>query len=166
MGLFGSLATLRAQAPRTDGFTTAFAYVEEMLRDGSPANARLRGIAAGDAQKTELGSGVFVVEQAYETKVRADGFFESHRKYIDVQVVLDGEELMEVADSTRMNVRQPYNPDRDLVVYEDSTEASLLRMYPGQGAIFFPDDVHMPSLRIRSVPVFVRKAVVKIPVSG
>jgi biofilm protein TabA len=166
MGLFGSLATLRAQAPRSDGFTTAFAYVDELLRDGSAVQARVRGLANGESQKVELGGGAFVVEQVYDTKARADGFFESHRNYIDVQVVLEGEEAMEVCDAARMTVRQPYNAERDLIVYEDSADASLLRVFPGHAAIFFPADVHMPSLRVRAEPVLVRKAVVKVPVKA
>lgn len=164
MALYGSLATVRTQAPRNGAFAAAFAYVDELLRSDSAAQGRLRALAVGDSQKTDLAGGAFVVEQAFETRLRADGFFESHRKYIDVQVVLDGEELMEVADVSRMTVRQPYNAERDLIVYEDSTDASLLRVYPGQLAIFFPADVHMPTLRIRTEPVVVRKAVVKIPV--
>lgn len=164
MGLFGSLATLRAQAPANAAFAAAFAYLDDLQREGSPVRSRVRALAAGESQKIDLGDGLFVIEQAYDTKVRADGFFESHRKYIDVQVVLEGEELMEVADASRMTVRQPYHAERDLIVYEDSSEASLLRLSAGQGAIFFPADVHMPSLRIRSEPVLVRKAVVKVPV--
>lgn len=165
MGLFGSLATLRAQAPRNNGFDTAFAYVEELLREGSPANTRLKGVPAGESQKVELGGGVFVSEQAYESRLRADSFFESHRKYIDVQVVIEGEETMEVADITRMTVKKAYNSERDLIVYEDNTESSSLRVYPGLAAIFFPADVHMPGLRNRADAVLVRKAVVKIPVA-
>jgi biofilm protein TabA len=164
MALYGSVVTVRAQAPQTAGFAAAFAYVEELLREGSPADVRIRAIAAGDSGRVELGDGVFAIEQAYETKLRADGFFESHRKYIDVQTVVVGEELMEVADVSRMRVRQPYNAERDLVIYDDNTEASLLRVYPGQAAVFFPSDVHMPTLRIRSAPVLIRKSVVKIPV--
>jgi biofilm protein TabA len=164
MALYGSLATLRAQAPKTSGFATAFAYVEELLRSGSPIQERVRKLTDGDVEKIDLGGGVFVLEQAYETKLRADGFFESHRKCIDVQAVLDGEEMMEVGDIARMKVRQPYNPDRDLIIYEDSSDVSQLRVFPGQAAIFFPEDVHMPTLRIRSDPVRVKKCVVKVPV--
>jgi biofilm protein TabA len=165
MALFGSLATIRAQAPSTPGFTTAFAYVEELLKPGSAVQKRARAVPSGDAEKVDLGGGVFVMEQAYETKIRADAFFESHRKFIDVQVITEGEELMEVADIARMNARQPYNADRDLIVYEDSTDSSLLRVFPGQIAIFFPTDVHMPTLRIRTDGVQVHKSVVKVPVS-
>lgn len=164
MALFGSLATLRAQAPRLEGFAVAFAYVEELLRAGSPVQARVRAIGEGDTEKVDLGGGVFVLEQAYETKLRADAFFESHRKYIDVQAMFEGEELMEVADIARMTARQPYNPERDLIVYEDRGDASHLRVIGGEAAIFFPVDVHMPSLRVRSDPVLIRKCVVKVPV--
>jgi biofilm protein TabA len=165
MALYGSLAAVRAQAPRGDGFAAAFAYVDELLREGSPVQRRVRAVADGDTNKTDLGGGMFVIEQAYETRLRADGFFESHRKYIDVQTVLEGEELMEVADAARMTVRQPYNAERDLLIYEDSSDASLLRVYAGQIAVFFPSDVHMPTLRIRNTALMVRKAVVKVPVT-
>lgn len=164
MALHGSFETVRAQALRTPGFAIAFAYVEELLRPGSSVQQRIRAIPAGEAKKIDLGSGVYAVEQVYETKARADGFFESHRKYIDVQTVMEGEELIEVADLTKMKVREPFNPDRDLVLFEDNPDASLLRIFAGQVAVFYPVDVHMPTLRLRSGPTLVRKSVVKVPV--
>ncbi len=164
MALYGSFAALRVQAPRTPGFATAFAHLEEMMRAGSPVQDAMRRLAHGDVEKIDLGGGAFALAQAYETKLRADGFFESHRKYIDVQAMLHGEELMEVGDVARMKVRQPYNPNRDLIIYEDSQEVSQLCVYPGQAAILFPDDAHMPTLRIRADPVGVLSWVVEVPV--
>ena len=165
MALYGSLETVRAQTPRSDGFAKAFDYVQELMRAGSPVQQRVKAMSAGDSEKVQLGDGVFVIEQVYETKLRADGFFESHRKFIDVQTVFEGEELMEVGDIGRMQVRQPYNADRDLIVYEDSGDASHLRVFAGQIAVFYPADVHMPTMRIRKDPVLVRKCVVKVPVA-
>ena len=165
MALFGSLSTVRDQAPKTPGFATAFAYVQDLLRPGSVSHSRLRGLGSGKSQKTDLGDGVFAVEQVYETKPRNDGFFESHRKYIDVQVMVEGEELMEVIDASRITVREPYVAERDLITYLDGPDASLLRSVAGQVAVFFPVDVHMPSLQLRSAPVLVRKSVVKVPVA-
>ena len=55
MALFGTFDTVRAQAQNTPGFAAAFAYVAEILREGSAARTRLRGIAAGSAQKIDLG---------------------------------------------------------------------------------------------------------------
>jgi len=166
MALFGSLATVRAQAPQTPGFLAAFAYVEDLLRAGSPAHLRLQGIARGDSHKIELSDGAFAIEQVYDTKSRSEGFFESHRKYIDVQVIVEGDEVMEVIDAARITVREPYNPERDFIAYMDVTDASHLRVKAGQAAIFFPVDVHMPTLRANAAPVLVRKTVVKVPVQA
>ena len=165
MALFGSIAALRAQAPHTRGFGIAFTYVDEMMRPGSGLMSRIRGIGPGDTQKIELGSGVFAIEQVYETRARSDGFFESHRKYIDVQVIVEGEELMEVVDVGAIAVNQPYREERDLITYQVATNASQLRLFAGQAAIFFPVDVHMPTLRIGASAVLVRKTVVKVPVA-
>jgi biofilm protein TabA len=166
MAVFGSLAAVQQQAPPAAGFSTALAYVTDLLREGSAEQTRLRGVPVGDSCKVDLGGGIFVMEQAYETKLRADAFFESHRKYIDVQVVLDGSEVMEVAEQSHMQVREPYQAARDLIVYQDTREASLLRMKPGEVVLFFPSDVHMPGVRDGANPIVVRKAVVKIPVEA
>ena len=164
MALYGSFATVRAQALQTPGFATAFAYVDEVLRADSAARARLRAMPLKMAEKIDLGGGVFVMEQVYETKTRSDGFFESHRKYIDVQVIIAGEERMEVIDAARIAVREPYSADRDVILYHDAADASELRLRAGEAAIFFPVDVHMPSLRLHAPAVLVRKTVVKVPV--
>lgn len=164
MALYGSFNTVRVQAPQTPGFARAFAYVADLLKAGSASAQRLDALEAGESHKTDLGEGVFAIEQVYETKLRAAGFFESHQKYIDVQVVVEGDEAMELADLSRMTMLEPYLPERDLVVYSDEPFASVLRVRAGDVAVFYPNDVHMPSLQMSSTPMLVRKAVVKIPV--
>lgn len=165
MALYGTVNEVRAQVVARKGFDTAFAYADELLRAGSLVQERVRAIEVGQRQRTELGGGVFVSEECYWAKARADGFFESHRKFIDIQIVIEGEELMEVADIGRMKTRDPYNPERDLVVYEDSSDAAQFKVFPGQATVFFPTDVHMPTLRVRELGGVVRKCVIKIPVT-
>ena len=165
MALFGSLATLRSQASPADTFASTFAYLDDLFREGSNAAVRLRGVALGETQRIELGRGVFALEQAYRSKPRSEGFYESHRKYIDVQVIFEGEEWMEVVDLDRPSVKHRYDPQRDLVVYED-VSGSLLRLQPGQAAIFYPSDVHMPGLFGTSTPQVIRKTVIKVPADG
>lgn len=165
MALFGTLATLRAQAPATAAFTAAFDYADELLRPGSPSAAALGAMAPGDVRRRELPAGAFVMEQVYDARPRSEGFFESHRKYIDLQVIVEGDEVMEVVDRSRIAARGPYEADRDLALYQDVGDASRLRVTAGLAAIFFPADVHMPSLQSPAGPSRVRKAVVKIPVA-
>ncbi len=166
MAIIGTFATVRAQAPGTPGFAAAFAYVESLLQPGSDAAQRLAAMAAGETAKRELGGGVFAIDQVYLSKPRPEGFFESHRRLIDVQVIVAGEELMEFADIARLAVRDAYNPERDLVVYADFAGAAVLPFRAGETAVYFPADGHMPGLQPVAGRGLVRKTVVKIPVDA
>lgn len=163
MAIFGPFSAVRAQLAHDPRFTVAFDYVVEALDAASAVHRRMSGVAIGRSERIELTGGVFAMEQAYEPKPRPEGFFESHRKYIDVQVIVEGEELMEVEDVSRLVVSDPYNSERDLIKYADTANASVLRMRAGDVAVYFPADGHMPSLHWRGTGL-VRKTVVKVPV--
>lgn len=164
MALFGSIKALRAQADPRGRFAPAFTYLDELFRSGSPAGRRLESIAAGETHRIELASGSFALEQVYRSKARPEGFFESHRNYIDVQVIFTGAEWMEVIDIDQLKVREAYNPTRDLIIYEDVAGASLLHVSHGNAAIFYPEDGHMPGLSGGMESALVRKTVIKVPV--
>jgi biofilm protein TabA len=163
MALVGFLATVRAQTARRDIFAATFDYLDEVFRDGSPAATRLLCAAVGTTKRIDLAGGAFALEQVYLAKNRADGFFESHRKYIDVQVVVEGVELMELADISRLTVSKPYDAEKDYLAYADYADASVLRLWEGDAAVFFPADGHMPGLRPGAAANLVRKTVVKVP---
>ena len=163
MAVFGTLETVRAQLAHTGQFNAAFAYLDEVLRPGTAGHARVHGLSVGTKSRIELSGGAFVFEETYLTKVRAQGFFESHREFIDVQVIISGEELMEVADTREMTVSEDLTPGKDMIKYLTFDVASVLRLRPGHAAVFFPIDGHMPTLAPRE-PAIVRKVVVKVPV--
>lgn len=164
MALFGPFPTLKKQLASDARFAAALAYAAEVLDARSGAFARLGNVSVGETVRIELGGGTFALEQAYRTKPRAEGFFESHRKYIDVQIVVAGEEVMEVEDITRLVVAMPFVAERDLIKYAEPAASSRLAMRAGDVAVFFPEDGHMPSIHSQG-PVLVRKSVVKVPVS-
>lgn len=162
MAIFGAFQEVKAEV-KDPRFAAALAYVAECLQAGSEAQARIGRIAAGVTERLDLAGGAFALEQAYVPKARAEGFFESHRKYIDVQVIVAGEEQMEVEDVARLVVTEDCTPERDLIKYADTATASILRLRAGDVAFFFPADGHMPSLHWRGAGL-VRKTVVKVPV--
>lgn len=167
MALFGSIATLRAQtAGRPEAFAAAFAHLDEVFRPHSAAAQRVAAIAVGETKRIELADGAFALEQAYWTKARAEGFFESHRRYIDVQVIVEGTEAMEVADLAHTPPGAAYDGERDLIKHAEPSHAGRLMLRGGDAAVFFPADVHMPSLRAGEQAQLVRKVVVKVPVLG
>jgi YhcH/YjgK/YiaL family protein len=165
MAIFGKFSTVRLQLQADERFYSALTYVEQALQASSEAGRRIAGIEVGKTERIDLAAGSFALEQVYVPKLRPDGFFESHRKYIDVQVIVAGEELMEVQDISRLVVSEPYLAERDFIKYADGTDPSVLKMVAGDVAVFFPEDGHMPSLRWRN-PELVRKTVVKVPVSA
>lgn len=166
MALFGSLATVRTQLAGCPSFKTALAYVEEILRPGSPAHQRLLAVADGETGRVELGDGVFALEQAYLPKPRAEGRWEAHKVYIDVQVIVGGDELMEVTDVSRLKVAEDHTPAKDILFFEQNADGSVLRMRAGELAVFYPADAHKPSLATGGPAAQVRKTVVKVPVAS
>lgn len=162
MAMFGSLSGVCGQLAHDPRFKAALAYLTEMLDAKSAARARLNGVAVGATEKIPLADGAFALEQAYLSKPRAEVFLESHRKYIDVQAVVVGEEIQEVVDIGRMTVEAPYNAERDLIKYHDFRDTSLLSAREGLVAVFFPADGHIS--RASGEPVPVRKTVIKVPV--
>jgi biofilm protein TabA len=164
MALFGSLAAIRAQLADSGRFAAALACAEECCRPGAAAHARLAALAAGQTERLELEGGAFALLQAYLTKPRAEGRWETHRAHIDVQTVVAGEEFLEVADAARLALEEDLTPGKDVVFYRPFAAGSALRLSGGATAVFFPVDAHLGGLLVQA-PALVRKVVVKVPVT-
>lgn len=163
MAIFGSLSTLRAQAPRSRALDAALAYAAEILTPGSAAYARLLALPIGETVRIDLGSGVHAMEQVYRTRARGEGRWESHRAHADLQLVVAGEELLEVAEAAGMSVAEDRTPGADVIFYSQNLAAGVLRLVPGTVALLFPADAHLGRLAAGAAAL-VRKTVVKIPV--
>jgi YhcH/YjgK/YiaL family protein len=164
MALFGHLSTVRAQLIRRSVYDLSFAYLDDALKPGTVANQRILGVGLGETNRVELVEGAFVMEQCYNSKPREKGRLESHISYIDIQVLVEGEEIIEVAEISELTVSENLSPGKDLIFYHDSRNTSPLRLSGlGATAIFYPTDGHMGSLAI-STPALVRKIVIKVPV--
>lgn len=164
MALFGSYSVVAAQLAKFPAFVTALDYLRPFYVKGSPENLRLGAMSEGESRRHELGDGVHGIEQVYRTRFRGEASYESHRSFIDVQAVIEGEEGIDVADIARLSVVEPYAGERDLIRYGPFGFGSWLRVGPGDIAILFPPDGHMPCLHPGREPVLVRKVVVKVPV--
>jgi len=166
MALFGNLSTVRSQLVRRSVYDLSFAYLDDALKAGTAANQRVLGVKAGESNRVELGEGAFSLEQAYHSKLRTEGKLESHIKYIDIQVIVAGAEIIEVGEISALRVTENLTPAKDVIFYQQSNELSPLRLAGlGATAIFYPNDGHMGGLAI-GAPALVRKIVIKVPVTG
>ena len=114
--------------------------------------------------KIELGGTMYANVDEYLTKDREIARTEVHRKYIDIQYIVSGNELIDVAPLKNLTVTQLYNPEKD-VEFGTVTEFSERKASPGRFFIFFPADAHRPCLKVGNDSELIRKVVVKVPVA-
>lgn len=98
--------------------------------------------------------------QEYETDGNIEKPYESHNKYIDIQLLLSGEEIMQVTDVNRLRISAPYDEETDCVLYHSLGYNSGVVLRPGSILILYPKDAHR-SLSYK-VSAKVRKIVGKI----
>jgi YhcH/YjgK/YiaL family protein len=106
---------------------------------------------------------IFALEQVFYTKDRESCFIESHRNYIDFQLVLSGAEQMEYVDIDKLTVSNPYDVSKDLIKYEMTDHTSKFLLESGDLAIFLLDDAHIGLPKFKE-PELVYKTVIKLPV--
>jgi len=108
------------------------------------------------------GDNVFAMVQQYQSKPLAEGKWEAHRKYIDIQYVAEGIERIGWAPIGRLTESEPYNEENDVAFYQG--EGDFVTVPTGSFVILFPEDAHMPGIAV-DTPGPVTKIVVKARVS-
>lgn len=84
------------------------------------------------------------MEQAGKTEEAAK--FETHNDYVDIQVPIDGTEIMGFIPTHELQLPDaPYNPEKDITKYSDKGGA-LITVKPMHFAIFWPWDGHQPCI--------------------
>lgn len=107
------------------------------------------------------GKQVYAMIQHYNTKPKESGFWEAHRKYIDVQYVAEGVELMGYVNLHQVKAGE-YDAAKDFLLAEG--EGNFLKMPAGTFIILTPEDAHMPGIAV-DAPQPVKKVVIKVAVA-
>ena len=130
-------------------FKRAFDYIHEI------------NIATIPAGKYEIdGENMYAMVQEYNTKPKEQGFWEAHRRYIDLQYVVRGAEGIGYANINHLQQGE-YDASKDFLPLYG--EGDLITLRSGSFVMLLPEDAHMPGMAIGpSAPV--RKIVVKIAV--
>ncbi len=141
------------QVVRTPGLEKALTF----LRTGN-----IHGLPDGRIEIDDVR--VFALVQRYETMTVDTPKFECHRKYIDVQFIVSGDEVIGWAPMERMTVTDAYDPNQDICFGRvASGNWTPVYLQAGEVAILWPEDAHAPKLT-RGAPSPVMKIVVKVAV--
>ena len=90
------------------------------------------------------GDRLYASVAAYETGSRAERRFEAHKRYIDIQALLDDEEVIDVSLDRDLSVLEAYDEKRDVMFLAPPPQFASLAMRPGLFAVFYPNDIHRP----------------------
>lgn len=110
--------------------------------------------------RTDLADGVYVNVMTYEPRAKEGATAETHENYADIQLILEGEELMGVPVG-KLTAETEYSPEKDIRIW--SGPFAYLPMKAGDWCMFMPGEGHAPSIRDDSTDCRqVKKAVFKI----
>jgi biofilm protein TabA len=97
------------------------------------------------------------------TKFAHERQFETHRMYIDIQMIIQGVELLLVSENDGYTNTVPYDSERDIEYWDGNrTHFQNIILSPSIAVILFPWDVHKPGIIITHKPAEVRKLVLKV----
>lgn len=106
------------------------------------------------------GSDLYINIDEVQGKAKSEAFMETHDDYIDVQVLLKGEEGY--GWKSRRDLRQekaPYDRVKDYTFYADEINV-YFTLQPGEFVVFFPEDGHAPCIGTGTI----KKVVAKIKI--
>ena len=113
-----------------------------------------------DNQRVELkGDLVYCTRFTYETIPQEESFFEAHRRYLDIHIMVEGEERVDMnrPEDLKLTDAQEGN---DFYAYQgESWHSTVLK--PGEFLVVFPGDAHRIKVQVDG-PKTVSKAVFKV----
>ena len=119
---------------------------------------------ANDLQTMEPGKypikdkDLFLNLQVAKQRTKETAFLETHLEMIDIQIPVSAAETFGYTPLCDLPAFE-YNAEKDITKYGDTQPQTFVTVQPGQFAIFFPQDGHMPC--ITDAPE-IKKAIFKV----
>ena len=135
------------------GFQTRLDLALEYLKSNSFDNLKI-------GKHQIQGDEIFLLMNKYETKSNSSDFLEIHKKYIDVQFMIEGSEIIDYAPFNNQEIVKEYDDEGDYSFYKENDVTHLV-FKSGMFAIFLPTDLHMPGV-IDKTTSLVKKIVIKV----
>jgi biofilm protein TabA len=146
--IFDNIKNCKRYENANNAFNKAFDFLKrEDLRMLSPGRYEIDG------------DNIFALVQAYDTKNIDSKDYEVHKRYIDLQYMLKGEERMGYNQITNLFEIKPYDDAADAMVM--GGDKIMYDLTEGEFFIFFPEEPHMPGI-MRDEKREVTKVVIKI----
>ena len=104
----------------------------------------------------------FVNIVSYETTTPESRFWEAHREYLDVHLMIDGLEQIDLNFIDALE-QMPYVDEEDFLPLVGEKKSSIV-IENGDYLVCYPEDAHMTALQVRE-PVQIKKAIFKVKIT-
>ena len=157
---FNGLQLSLHSSVNTDSFYRAY-HTNKKLWDAAFTFLKEQNLEAIMPGKYPIdGEAVFASVTEAPSKNKEEVKWESHKKYIDLQYIIKGKEIIGVADTSKAVITKPYSPD----VINYDAEGKYYTTEQGKFFLFFPNDAHRPLIKVEGYDV-VKKIVIKIQIA-
>lgn len=91
----------------------------------------------------------YYMVQSYKTRPVSESKLESHRKYVDIQIIVKGKEAMDIVDISRLStVEEQYNDDADVMFWKPVSTMMQTVLREGDYIVLYPEHAHRGSILI------------------
>ena len=111
--------------------------------------------------KNVINDWLYINVQEYMTKSISECRFESHKKYVDIQMMIHGKEAIETCDVDKLELETEYNEENDVMFWKQKPNQMRSVIVDGGYVILYPQNAHMPCIAVDE-PVKVKKLVAKV----
>jgi YhcH/YjgK/YiaL family protein len=136
--------------------------IAPLLDRGLEEMGRLAESPLADGRHEIAGQKLSASFSSYLTEDPEEKPFEAHRRFIDIQVVLQGRETLYWAPLSSLEPRGEYSEAKDIAFFTGPTGVAI-PLEPGWFTVQFPQDAHKPGC-LRGSPSRVQKLVIKVAV--
>lgn len=106
------------------------------------------------------GDNLYVNVAEYTTVKREERFWEAHKKYIDVHMIIEGKESIDVSFYDDMQIKS-FDENRDFVELTGEEKATVNLINKGDFLICYPEDAHRTAIICQQSQT-IKKAIFKI----
>jgi len=109
------------------------------------------------------GKQIYAMVSQYETQPKEQRRSESHIKYVDIQYIYSGAEMIGTAPMAGAGeVDGEYQSEKDIMFYKNVATETQVVLTQGMFVVLFPWDIHRPNCNVGAQPNNIRKILIKI----
>ncbi len=135
-------------------------FINQKLEKGVKFALGLKDKPVGKYEEEDY----FAMVQAGETKIYENSVIETHKKYLDVQILLEGSEVLGYGYSPKLTPITEFDKEKDVIFY--SGELNYIKVKENMFYILHETDAHRPCVHLNlNEQTSYKKIVLKLPIN-